>query len=84
LTSCPDIAVPASGGVIEEKARIALSEELSLTALSYRGDLAGWKAKIVAYCNSDDRIWGVISNNKLMLSDGRALDLGECHVLFDA
>ncbi len=83
LAGSPDLPLPKSGGVIEEKVRILLDSNTSILGISYKGDLAGWRAKLVAYCNAKHRKWGIVSRKKVVLSDGRELVLGECDVVFD-
>ena len=83
LAGSPDLPLPNSGGVIEEKVRILLDGNTSLLGISYKGDLAGWKAKLVAFCNTKHRKWGTVSRQKVELSDGRELDLGKCNVVFE-
>ncbi|MDB5390621.1 MAG: hypothetical protein JWM11_6267 [Planctomycetaceae bacterium] len=83
LAGSPEVPLPKSGGVIEEKARILLDGSTSLLGVSYKGDLAGWRAKLVAYCNAKHLKWGIVSPQKLALSDGAELALGECEVIFD-
>ena len=83
LAGAPDVPLPKSGGVIEEKVRILLDGSAFLLGISYKGDLAGWRAKLVAYCNTKHRKWGIVSRQKVVLSDGRELILGECDVVFD-
>ena len=83
LACSPDLPLPKTGGVIEEKARIVLDGCTCLLSLSYKGDLAGWRNKLVAYCNSTNRQWGIASRQKIVLSDGRALALEKCDVKFD-
>jgi hypothetical protein len=84
LNGSPDVPSPTYGGVIEEKARIILDGGMSLLGVSYKGDLAGWRAMLVAYCNAKHRKWGIVSRQKVALSDGTELALGECEVVFDS
>jgi hypothetical protein len=77
LRSSPNVPLPRAGGVIEEKAHISLGGDTSLIAISYKGDLPGWKKKIVAYCAEKGRKWGTPSNGKLALSDGREIDFSQ-------
>lgn len=72
--------MPQSGGVIEEKAWLDLSDGSTLLAISYKGDVPGWRGKLAAYCESKGRRWGVASNAKLILSDGTEVDLSESNV----
>ena len=83
LAGSPELPLPKSGGVIEEKVTILLDPKTSLLGISYKGDLVGWRTKLVAYCNAKHRMWGIVSRQKLMLSNGGELDLGECNVRFD-
>lgn len=81
--STSDVPLPKAGGVIEERVRILLEDGTSLLGISYKGDLAGWRAKLLAYCKAKDRRWGIASSQKLALSDGTERILGECEVVFD-
>lgn len=84
LAGSPDLPLPKSGGVIEEKVRILLDDgSTSLLGISYKGDLVGWRAKLVAYCKATHRKWGIVSRQKVALSDGGELALGECSLIFD-
>lgn len=83
LAGSPELPLPKSGGVIEEKVTILIDPKTSLLGISYKGDLVGWRTKLVAYCNAKHRKWGIVSRQKLMLSNGEELDLGECNVRFD-
>lgn len=83
LAGSPDLQLPRSGGVIEEKVRILVDGSTYLLGISYKGDVEGWRAKLVAYCNTRHRKWGIVSRQKFALSDGRELVLGECDVVFD-
>ena len=83
LSTCPNAPLPQSGGAIEEKARIILSDKTSFLAISYRGDLQGWKTKIVCYCHEKGRKWGILENDVLVTSDGRKVPLAECEVQFE-
>ncbi|MGN6548215.1 MAG: hypothetical protein ACTHK7_24480 [Aureliella sp.] len=55
LAGSPELPFPKFGGVIEEKVRILLDDGISLRGISYKGDLAGWRRKLVAYCNTTHR-----------------------------
>lgn len=83
LAGSPDVPLPEDGGVLEEKAKILLDSHTSLLGLSYRGDLPGWRANLVAYCKATNRIWGIVSDKRLLLSDGRDIALCECDVVFE-
>src|SRR5579872_5439968 len=67
LAANSEVPMPNAGGIIEEKVRILLNGGKSLLGISYKGDLAGWKGKLVAYCEATDRKWGIASGRKLTL-----------------
>jgi hypothetical protein len=54
-----------------------------MLAISYKGDLQGWRAKLEAYCKESGRIWGTASGQQLFLADGKVLRLEECKVVFE-
>lgn len=83
LTSCADVPMPQSGGVIEEKARITLEDGSVLFAISYKGDLSGWRRKLTAFCESKGRKWGVASKQVITLSDGSEIDLSNTSIKFE-
>lgn len=83
LAGSPVVPLPKSGGVVDEKTRILLDESSSLLGISYKGDLEGWRAKLVAYCKAKNRKWGIASRQILTLSDGTEHSLFECKVIFD-
>lgn len=83
LSSNHDIPMPKDGGVIEEKTRILLDDGISLLAISYKGDLAGWRQNLIAFCEIQNCKWGIASKNKLILSDQIEINLRECNVIFE-
>lgn len=82
--SCPTLHIPQSGGALEEKARITLPDQTSFLAISYQGDLLGWRDKIQGYCGEKGLKWAVIEAQNLTLSDGAEVPLSDCHVEFEA
>lgn len=78
-----DIPPPQSGGVIEEKVRIPLKGGMSLIAVSYKGDLQGWRCRFIASCDKNGRRWGIPRDHSLVLSDGTEIKLIESHVEFE-
>lgn len=83
LATCPAVPLPKAGGVIEEKARILLGSGVPLLAISYKGDLPGWRNKLESYCKFKGRKWGIASHRKLALSDGTVLEFSECEIIFE-
>lgn len=78
-----DLPLPQDGGAIEEKTRLLLEEGMELDALSYKGDITGWRRKLTAYCEQNNLKWGIASQNRLKLSDQSERDLRKCNVIFD-
>ena len=83
LASNTDVPMPQSGGAIEEKARISLGSDSALMAMSYKGDVLGWRRKLAAYCETKGRKWGVATGQSLTLSDGSQIDLVDGNVIFE-
>jgi len=82
-TICTELAIPKSGGAIEEKARIKLSDGTSLMGVSYKGDVEGWRKRFVGICTASARKYGAISEGRLVLSDGSSPLLEELEVSFE-
>ncbi|MCA8987286.1 MAG: hypothetical protein KDA78_06580 [Planctomycetaceae bacterium] len=83
MSSCAEVPLPQSGGVVESKAHIPLADGSSLLALAYRGDIPGWRRKLTAYCESKGRKWGVASKQIISLSDGSEIDLLNTRITFE-
>jgi len=77
------VLMPKSGGAIEEKARILLHDDLCLLALSYKGDIGGWRNRFIACCEPKGRRWGIAKDGILALSDGTQIQLSRDNVVFD-
>jgi hypothetical protein len=84
MTSNPTIPLPQSGGILEEKARIKLPDETSLLAISFKGDLEGWRNKIVSFCAARHSRWALLRTNALLVSDGSVIPLIKCEISLDA
>ncbi len=83
LSSSPGDPLPTSGGVNEENVRITLQDKTLLLAISYKGDLAGWRKKIVSFCGEKRKRCGIPKNGTLILSDGTDLPLLDADVAFE-
>ena len=79
---CPGLALPKSGGAIEERVRVYLSEGLSLMVVSYKGDIESWRVRFVGFCNAHSRRYGFIRGNSLELSDGSSCRMEALDVAF--
>lgn len=82
-TICPELAMPKSGGAIEEKVRIRLTDGTSLMGVSYKGDVEGWRKRFVGICTASARKYGSIREGRLVLSDGFSPLLEELEVSFE-
>jgi hypothetical protein len=78
-----EIPMPKSGGAMEEKARLSLQGGASLIAISYKGDVPGWRKRFIACCEKKGRRWGIPKDQTLVLSDGTTLSLPESNTTFD-
>ncbi len=79
-----DVPLPQSGAALEEKARINLADGTSLLAMSYRGDVEGWRRTIVSFCERNRKKWAFPGNEALVMSDGTEVSLQDCDVVFEA
>lgn len=83
-TTCPELAMPKSGGAIEERVRINLKDGTSFMGISYKGDIEGWRKRFVGICAASARKYGSIRGGRLVLSDGSSPLLEELEVRFEA
>jgi hypothetical protein len=72
--------LPRSGGMLDEKRMITLPDETLLHGISYKGDSAGWRAAIQAFCNEQSRVWASVDSGIVFTSDGRRYPLDDCRV----
>lgn len=83
LSSSPATPMPQSGGILEEKARLVLPDKTTLLAVSFKGDLQGWRNKILGFCGEKGLKWAVIKEQFLASSDGAKIPLADCQVEFE-
>lgn len=73
----------ASGGVMNEGCKVTLPSEECYFAVSYKGDIEGWRQQI----EQGARILGFsvakVSQNKLFLDNGNEVLLSECKFQFN-
>lgn len=81
--SCLELSMPKSGGAMEERVRIKLGDGTSLMGISYKGDVDGWRKRFVGICAASARKYGVVSDGRLVLSDGSSPLLEELDVSFE-
>lgn len=82
IEQTPEVPMPKSGGVLEEKAKVQLGNRDELLAISFRGDLDRIRAKYQAFCEKTGRKWGIVKDRELHVSDGTVLLPFECQVEF--
>jgi hypothetical protein len=69
---------PSHGGVVEEHIGIHIDHHLVIQSISYKGDLNGWRQKFIAYCIATNRVYGIVADMRLPLSNGMTCDLLAC------
>ncbi|MFY0480932.1 hypothetical protein [Achromobacter marplatensis] len=74
--------IATSGGVVADSCRIGLPAGTLFHALSYHGDVAGWKAAVEAGASSRGLLLARIEGDKFVISDGCSFPLSECKIEF--
>lgn len=69
-----------SGGVLEEGCRIRLPAGSVFHAISYKGDLDGWRRQIELGARGLQRELATIEGDRFALSDGRVYPLADCTI----
>jgi hypothetical protein len=82
LTSQINPPIPKNGGTITENCKLWLPSGELLHALSYRGDIDGWREQIEQGAAQLGLFAGKIAGDKITLSDGRYYELSDCKVEF--
>lgn len=70
------------GGVSESGCCIKTPSGMSFYALTYHGDLVGWKRDIEEGAKAHDSILARIEDENISLSDGRMFSLDACQISF--
>jgi hypothetical protein len=85
IASCPDVPLPRSGGIGEERIRVRLPDGTMLLGMSYTRDLAGWRRKMVSFCEERHKRWATPRrrHRSLAVSDGTEVPLDACEVIFE-
>lgn len=71
------------GGVSESGCCIKLPDSTNFYALTYHGDLMGWRKDIEEGAEAAGSLLAKIDEGKLNLFDGRSFDLNECKIIFE-
>ena len=76
------IGVPSAtdGGIVSDPATIRTPDGRLLRAVSYRGDVNGWRSDVMRGADDLDLLLGRIVGDQLVLSDGSVFQLSECEV----
>jgi hypothetical protein len=77
------IAIPQSGGAIEEKVRLKLGNGISFIGISYKGDIYGWRERFIGLCEVSGRKYGFIKQGRLSLSDGSSSLIEDMEISFE-
>ncbi len=70
------------GGVSESGCHIQSPDGGAFHAISYHGDLDGWKQDIEAGARAFNSVLARIESGCLVVSDGRSFDLDKCKIEF--
>lgn len=73
----------ASGGRTSQACRITLPDGQLFHAMSYHGDLEGWRKDIEAGAQALNLLLARIEGDMFVVSDGRLFPLSECKIEFD-
>lgn len=73
--------IPRDGGMVNACIEIRLPTGKSLFAISYQGDLDGWRNKIEGYAQKNGLRYGRIEGEQLVVSDGGAVELTSCEIV---
>lgn len=72
--------LPKAGGAVNEEVALVLPTGEVLWAVSYKGDLEGWRRKVIECAEERELLWGEIADDQLRISDGRTVPLDSCRV----
>lgn len=78
-----DPPVMKDGGALIEGCVLSLPSGLRLQALSYRGDIDGWRRQIAQGAAALGVSLGELVDGVLVLDDGTSYPLADCQVEFD-
>jgi hypothetical protein len=73
--------LPTSGGIINEEATIRLPGGRLMCAVSYRGDMEGWRRMASEWCKDQMIMFGVVQGQVIVLSNGEEFALTDCELV---
>ncbi len=82
VTNCIEPLIPKSGGVLSENCKLRTPDERLFHALSYKGDLDGWRKQIEKGAECLGLITGEVINEKLVLTTGEVYNVEDCYIEF--
>jgi len=77
-----DPPIATNGGVINERCVVELPTGERYFALSYRGDLEGWRKQIESGAAALDLLVACVRQDRLILADGTEVLLSDCKLRF--
>ena len=75
--------IAKQGGAVIEGCKLTLPTGERFQAISYRGDIEGWRRQIEMGAAAMQTLMGQIVGETLVLADGRSYRLIDCEVAFD-
>ena len=72
-----------SGGATEQGCTLWLPDGMQFHAMSYHGDIEGWRKQIAQGAQELGLLTARISGDTLLISDGQKIKIAECRVEFD-
>lgn len=70
------------GGVVSDSCTICLSDDRLFRALSYHGDIDGWREAVEAGAKARGLLLARIKGDQFVISDGRSIPLSDCKIEF--
>ncbi|PWK27269.1 hypothetical protein [Pseudomonas sp. OV226] len=71
-----------NGGVVSDSCKIYLSDGHLFHALSYHGDIEGWREAVEAGAKARGLLLARIEGDKFVIADGRSIPLSDCKIEF--
>jgi len=72
----------SSGGIVSDGCRIGVPAGAVFHALSYHGDIAGWRAAVEAGASARKLLLARVEGEQFVISDGRSFPLSNCIIEF--